>query len=241
LAGGRNVIDNIILGDGYYPHGNKLRRKIGEDKGMGFKYWSERLRWREKVHEQYHDLWDLKLIRRGFPYVLNYLRDGERVLDIGAFRRHLEERIKKQYPHVVYKSLDIDPTYPHDYSSFKEIEETFDIVLLFEVIEHLGLDEGREMVKNIFKVLSRGGRVILSTPNTHTPGQYYKDITHLTPYCYEELGALFLSEGFEIIEIRRVFRESFLRFYLKGYILAPLFRFLGIDFSESILLVAKKT
>jgi hypothetical protein len=50
-------------------------------------HWSERLRWREKVHEQYHDLWDLKLVRKGLPYILDYLRDGERVLDIGAFNR----------------------------------------------------------------------------------------------------------------------------------------------------------
>jgi 2-polyprenyl-3-methyl-5-hydroxy-6-metoxy-1,4-benzoquinol methylase len=203
-------------------------------------HWSERLQWREKVHERYHNLWDLKLVRRGIPYVLGYLRDGVHVLDVGASGRNLEERIKKHYPRAIYKSLDIDPTYPHDYSSFEEVKETFDIVFLFEVIEHLGLDEGREMVKNIYRILSRGGRVILSTPNMHTPGQYWKDITHLTPYYYEELGALFLSEGFEIVEIRRVSRKSFLKFYFKGYILSPLFRFLGIDFSESILLVAGK-
>ena len=203
--------------------------------------WSERLRWREKVHEQYHDLWDLKLVRKGVLYALIYLKDGERVLDIGAFNRHLEKRIKKLYPHSVYKSLDIDPMYPHDYSSFEEVKENFDMVFLFEVIEHLGLEEGREMVRNIYRILNPGGRVILTTPNMHTPGQYWKDITHLTPYYYEELGALFLSEGFEIVEICRILREPLLKFYLKGYIFSYLFRFLGIDFSESIILVGRKS
>jgi SAM-dependent methyltransferase len=202
--------------------------------------WSERIRWRQKVHERYHELWDLKLVRKGVHYALGYLRDGERVLDIGAFNRHMQEWIRKGYPHAVYKSLDIDPTYPHDYSSFDEIKETFDIVFLFEVIEHLGLEEGREMVRNIYRILNRGGRVILTTPNMHTPGQYWKDITHLTSYYYEELGALFLSEGFEIVEICRIFREPLFKFYLKGHILAPLFRFLGIDFSGSLLMVARK-
>jgi SAM-dependent methyltransferase len=202
--------------------------------------WSERIRWRQKVHERYHDLWDLKLVRKGVHYALSYLRDGERVLDIGAFNRHMQEWIRKGYPHSVYKSLDIDPAYPHDYSSFYEIKETFDVVFLFEVIEHLGLDEGREMVRNIYGILNQGGRVILTTPNMHTPGQYWKDVTHLTSYYYEELGALFLSEGFEIVEICRIFREPLLKFYLKGHILAPLFRFLGIDFSGSILMVATK-
>jgi SAM-dependent methyltransferase len=202
--------------------------------------WSERIRWREKVHDQYPDLWDLKLVRKGIPYVLSYLEDGEWVLDVGASTRHLESRIKKYYPHIVYKSLDIDPAYPHDYSSFDEIQENFDVVLLVEVIEHLDLEEGREMVKNIYRILNPRGRVILSTPNTYTPSQYWKDITHITPYHYEELGALFLSEGFEIVEICRTLREPVLKFYLKGYILSPLFRFLGIDFSESIVMVARK-
>jgi len=108
------------------------------------------------------------------------------------------------------------------------------------VIDHLGLDEGREFVKKIYQVLNPGGRVALTTPNVHTPGQYWKDATHLMPYHYEELGGLFLSEGFELVDIRRIFRKSYFRYYLKGYVLSFLFRFLGIDFSESILLVARR-
>jgi SAM-dependent methyltransferase len=203
--------------------------------------WSERLRWREKVHEQYHDFWDLKLVRKRLPLSLEYLKDGEKVLEIGASNRELEKRIKGRLPRVVYKSLDIDPAYPHDYSSFDEIRESFDLVLLFEVIEHLSLEEGMEMVGRIYQILNPGGRVILTTPNVYTPGQYWKDAAHLVPYHYEELGGLFLSRGFEIVEMRRIFRKSLAGFILKGYVLSPLFRFLGIDFSESILLVGRKS
>jgi SAM-dependent methyltransferase len=202
--------------------------------------WSERLRWREKVHGRYHDLWKLKLVRKRLPLSLGYLKDGERVLEIGASNRELEKRIKDRFPRAVYKSLDIDPTYPHDYPSFDEIQEPFDLVFLFEVIEHLSLEEGMEMVARIYQILNPGGRVILTTPNVYTPGQYWKDATHLVAYHYEELGGLFLSQDFEIVEIRRIFRKSFIGFALKGYLFSPLFRFLGIDFSESILLVARK-
>jgi len=203
--------------------------------------WSERLRWREKVHGQYHDLWKLKLVRKRLPLSLGYLKDGERVLEIGASNRELEKRIQDRFPRAVYKSLDIDPTYPHDYSSFDEIEAPFDLVLLFEVIEHLSLEEGMEMVARIYQILNPGGRVILTTPNVYTPGQYWKDATHLVAYHYEELGGLFLSQDFELVEIRRIFRKSFIGFALKGYLFSPVFRFLGIDFSESILLVARKS
>jgi SAM-dependent methyltransferase len=203
--------------------------------------WSERSQWRQKIHERYRDLWDLKLVRKKLPITLRYLKDGETVLEIGAFNRDLEVKIKKIYHRVVYKSMDIDPAYPHDYSSFKEIRETFDMVLLFEVIEHLGLEEGRAMVGSIYEILNHRGRVILTIPNINTPGQYWKDPTHMTPYYYEEIGGLLLSKHFEIVEIRRIFRKSLFKFYLIGYILAPVFRFLGLDFAQSILLVAKKT
>ena len=202
--------------------------------------WSRLFEYRSSVHKRYSRLWDLRIVRKRVPFILKYLREGESVLEVGAFNRDLADRIKKHCPQVRYKSMDIDPTYPHDYASFEEIKETFDLVLLFEVIEHLTPDDGREMVAKIHGVLRQGGRVIVTTPNVYTPGQYWKDITHLTPYHYEELGGAFLRQGFELVEINRLHSEPFLRFFLKAYFFLPLFRFLGVDFTKSILLVARK-
>jgi SAM-dependent methyltransferase len=202
--------------------------------------WSERFDWREKVHEQYREVWDVKLVRKRLPYISSYIKDGESVLEIGASNRRLEKRLKAFHPQLRYKSMDIDPSYPHDYSSFEEIKETFDVVLLFEVIEHIDLKGGGEMVARIYQILNPGGRVILSTPNIYTPGQYWKGVDHLTAYHYEELGALFLSQGFTIVDIRRVYNDPFLQYVMRVYLLAPFFRFLKIDFTKSILLVARK-
>ena len=202
--------------------------------------WGEQLSWREKVHERYPEIWDLKIVKKRLPFILKYLKNGESVLEIGAFNRSLEERLKKYHPGILYKSLDIDPSYKHDYSSFEEVREKFDMVLLFEVIEHLDREEGREMVAKIFEVLKSGGRVILSTPNIYTPGQYWKDVSHQTAYHYEELGGLFLSQKFGSVELYRLFSEPFLRYCVKAYLLFPIFRFLGIDFTKSILLLARR-
>lgn len=131
--------------------------------------WGEQLLFREKVHQQYPDLWSLKIVRKRLPFILKYLKDGEAVLEIGAFNRELGERIKKFCPRIQYKSMDIDPTYSHDYASLEEIEETFDMILLFEVIEHLNREKGRGLVRKICKLLKSGGRVILTTPNVYTP------------------------------------------------------------------------
>lgn len=202
--------------------------------------WSEQLRVRERVHQKYPEVWALKIVKKRLPTVLEFLRDGETILEIGAGDRGLEKRIKMHCPNAIYKSMDIDPSYPHDYSSFEEVKETFDMVLLFEVIEHLTLDEGREMVRNIYQILKPGGRVILTTPNVYTPGRYWKDATHRTAYHYEELGGLLLHQDFEILEIYRVFNGPLLSFLTKVYLFSPIFRFLGIDYTKSILLVARK-
>ena len=96
------------------------------------------------------------------------------------------------------------------------------------------------MVEKIHGILNPGGRVIVTTPNVYTPGQYWKDASHQTPFHYEELGALFLSQHFELAEICRLVREPLIGYVLKTYFLRPLFRFLGVDFSKSILLIARK-
>ena len=202
--------------------------------------WSERFSWREKVHERYREVWDLKLVRKRLPYISSFIKDGESVLEIGASNRRLEKRLKAFHPRLHYKSMDTDPSYSHDYASFEEIRETFDVVLLFEVIEHIDLKGGGEMVAKIYQILNPGGRVILSTPNIYTPGQYWMGVDHLTAYHYEELGAVFLSQGFTLVDIRRVYNDPFVQYVMKVYLLTPLFRFLNIDYTKSILLVARK-
>ena len=202
--------------------------------------WSEQLRWREAVHRRYPDLKSLAIVRKRLPFILKHLKDGETVLEIGAFNRELGDRIKKYCPQAAYKSVDIDPTYPHDYSSLDEVKERFDLVLLFEVIEHLDWDDGRKMVARIFEILNPGGRVIISTPNVYTPGQYWKDVSHRTPYHYEELGGLLLGQQFELVKVCRLYSEPALHFFIKVYLLSPLFRLLSIDFAKSILVVGRK-
>ena len=82
--------------------------------------------------------------------------------------------------------------------------------------------------------------MILTTPNVYKPGQYW-DITHLTPYQYKDLGVVLLCQQFELVEICRLFNAPFMQFVIKTFLLLPIFRFLGIDFAKSILVVARKT
>ena len=195
---------------------------------------------REEIHQRYPEIWDLKILRKRFSVVRHAITDGDKVLDIGASKRSFEPRIRAHHPHVVYKSLDVDRSQPHDFYSIDEVDETFEVVLLFEVIEHLELKDGVHMLSRIHSLLAEGGRLILTTPNVFNPSQFWRDATHKVAYCYDELGGLLLNRGFRIVSMYRTYNDAFHRFLFRVYIMAPLHRYLAIDFAKSILIVARK-
>jgi SAM-dependent methyltransferase len=202
--------------------------------------WSKVFQYRDEIHRHYPEVWDLKILKKRFPLILENIQNGERVLDIGSSNRNLEGRIKKHYPKLIYKSMDIDPEQFHDYYNLEGIEEKFDVIFLFEVIEHLELGEGMKMLNKIYELLDKGGRLILTTPNIFNPGRFWRDATHRVAYCYDELGGILLAQGFQIKSMYRTYSDAFHRFLFRVYVMAPLHRYLGIDFAKSILVVAEK-
>jgi 2-polyprenyl-3-methyl-5-hydroxy-6-metoxy-1,4-benzoquinol methylase len=202
--------------------------------------WSKLFTYRDQIHGRYPEIWDLKILRKRFPLMLENIRDGEKILDIGASNRNLEERLKRHYPNLIYKSMDVDREQVHDFYSLEEIQETFDVVFLFEVIEHLELEEGLNVLEKVYGLLHGGGRLILTTPNVFNPSRFWRDATHRVAYCYDELGGLLLAQGFQIRAMYRTYSDAFHRYLFRLYIMAPLHRYLGVDFAKSILVIAEK-
>jgi SAM-dependent methyltransferase len=202
--------------------------------------WSQLFDYRSRIHQRYPDIWDLKILRKRFPLMLKTIRDGERVLDIGASNRNLEERLNRHFPNLIYKSMDIDRKQFHDFYSLEEIRECFDVVFLFEVIEHLTLEEGIPLLKKVYDLLNEGGRLILTTPNVFNPSRYWRDATHQVAYCYDELGGILLAQGFSIRSMNRTYSDAFLQYVFRVYLMSPIHRYFGIDFAKSILIVAEK-
>ena len=207
------------------------------DRGIS---WSKLFDYRDKIHQKYPEVWDLKILRKRFPLMVENIRDGEKILDIGASDRNLEGRLKRHYPNLIYKSMDVDREQSHDFYSLDEIQESFDVVFLFEVIEHLGLEEGVQLLKRAYDLLDEGGRLILTTPNVFNPSRFWRDATHKVAYCYDELGGLLLAQGFQIKAMYRTYSDAFHRYLFRLYVMAPLHRYLGVDFAKSILVIAEK-
>ncbi|MBW2039430.1 MAG: hypothetical protein JRI46_07535 [Deltaproteobacteria bacterium] len=152
----------------------------------------------------------------------------------------MEVKIMKRHPGVIYKSMDIDRRLPHDYYSLDEINEQFDLILLLDVIEHLELEDGVNMLRRVNELLVEEGKLIINTPNIFNPSRFWLDATHKVAYSYEELGGVLLSQGFEVLEIYRTFNASFPKYFLRLTLFYPLHRILNVDFAKSILILADK-
>jgi len=202
--------------------------------------WSRLFEYRDQIHRHYPEIWDLKILRKRFPLVVKTIQDGEKILDIGASNRNLEQRLKSHFPRLIYKSMDIDREQFHDFYTLEEIQESFDAIFLFEVIEHLCLGEGVRLLKRVYDLLDQGGRLILTTPNIFNPSRFWRDATHQVAYCYDELGGLLLAQGFQVKAMYRTYSDAYHRYLFRLYVMAPLHRYLGIDFAKSILVVAQK-
>jgi SAM-dependent methyltransferase len=202
--------------------------------------WSKLISYRDQIHERYSSIWDLRLIKRPSWLLKKRVRPGMRILEVGASDKRMQKRLKDVYPDILYKSMDIDRSVPHDYYSLAEINERFDLIIFFEVIEHLELEKGVETLGRLRDLLVDGGMLIISTPNIFNPGRFWVDATHKTAYSYEELGGIVLSQGFEVLGIYRTFNASALKYMLRLTLFYPLHRILNVDFAKSIVVVAQR-
>lgn len=159
---------------------------------------------------------------------------------MGAGDRGLYRRLQEWWPNTNYKSFDIDPGTKHDFHHLEEINGSYDIICMFEVIEHVRPEIAVEILKKCFQVMAPGGQIFITTPNTYYPPAYLRDATHVTPWCYDELGAITTITGFHVKTIYRLYHDSIFGKLIHRIIFYTIHRLLGIDFSKQIILVASK-
>ena len=202
--------------------------------------WSSLFSYRDKIHRRYPEVWDVPLIKKRSHLLRGILRDGMNLLDIGAGMKGMKGEIEKLGIKLSYKSMDVDRSNQHDYYDVDSINEKFDAIIMFEVIEHMSLQEGLELLKKLYAITNERGIIILSTPNIFNPARYMRDATHQTFYAYDELCGLLNIAGFDVKEVYRSYNDAFHRYLCKVYLFGWLFRFLGIDYAYSIFVVGEK-
>lgn len=77
-----------------------------------------------------------------------------------------------------------------------ELQETgFDLAICFEVIEHMDVEEGQELLEGLFQMLDPGGHLLLSTP-VYDGRRMARN--HVHEYMIDELQATSEYVGFQV-------------------------------------------
>lgn len=203
--------------------------------------WSEQYRRRREIAARFGWIFALPIERRIREVLFSQIADGANVLEVGAGDRSMGTTLKAKRPKLRYESLDIDPHGHHEYRDLAEVTSQYDCVFALEVVEHLPLGEISPWLARLGEILKPGGTLVLSTPNTFFPMAYLRDVTHQTPLCYDELGALVEGAGLRVERIVRIYHDPVHRKLLRRYLFGWLFRMISIDFARQIVLVARKS
>lgn len=167
-------------------------------------------------------------IIRGFYFpravLAQGLKKGNRILDIGCgygvFLKVCDEYGLETYgidivEDAINKAKKVTKAklYVHDVNKGLEMfeDEFFDMVTLFDVIEHLQCPYN--VLREIHRVLKKKGKIVITTPNLNGILRYLKkdkwhgfhDKTHL--YLFTPIALKFLVEraGFKIVKTEAVF------------------------------------
>lgn len=205
---------------------------------MNIDSWSTLYLHRQRVKQKYPSIWNIPLVKKETDRLFKIVSDGMRVLEVGAGDRRFGRRLQVLHGNIDYRSFDVDRATQQDYYQIEDIDGSFDCIYAFELIEHLTPEEGLNLLNKLRSLLHPHGHLLIGTPNLYHPHRYWGDITHKTPYKYEELGGLMLMAGFELPSIFRVYNDAWLRRWFRLHFGILLHRYLDLDFAGTVLLEA---
>ncbi len=141
---------------------------------------------------------------------------GRTVLDIGCSYGWLEQALLAK---KVKRIMGIESTEGSFYNAKKEVpkaefkvgsaskipysDKTFDMVVFLEVLEHVPKGEEDDSFKEIFRVLKKGGKLILSTPNSHFLSCLLDPVWYFghRHYKVKWIVKMLKENGFEVREV----------------------------------------
>lgn len=156
-----------------------------------------------------------------WTHVLKLAKIGGKVLDFGSGTGNLVEVLyrnqfkQSQYLGLEYKQSAVDKANEKyakvPWIDFKQADlvnkvnhgTDWDIICSFEVIEHIGVENGKKYLKNLRNHCNDKTVVLLSTPvydhKVAAAGNHVVD-GEVNEYTYEEMEKLIKKSGFKIVE-----------------------------------------
>lgn len=202
--------------------------------------WQKLYQHRKQAEKTFGSIWQIPIRKRYHQVLSEQGEGGVSLLEVGAGDRALRDTMTRYWGDFEYVSCDIDPTYEHEFSHSSEVVGEFDVIAIFEMIEHVPLQDAADLLNDCFQHLKPGGKIVLTTPNTYYPPAYLRDATHITPFCYDELAGVLALVGFKPLAIYRLYHDSLIKKFFKRFLFYSVFRLVGIDFAHQIAVVAEK-
>ena len=172
------------------------------------------------------------------------IRRADRLLDVGAGNLRMKRKFQGAGYSGIYDTLDIGQEYSYTYTDLSQVTGRYGAILFLDVIEHLPLNAGLQMLDRLCALLSPGGVLVVQTPNARCVRNPLSwDMTHLHCYNGGDLWAYLQCRGFETQAYRVVFNRRFRSpVALAGSLVSAFFitRILGCDYADNIALVATK-
>jgi ubiquinone/menaquinone biosynthesis C-methylase UbiE len=140
-----------------------------------------------------------------FPRALTYIKDGDKVIDLGCGVGVLERLIKKEKKgceiwgvdisnEAIKNDLDHDPDIKYQQGEIGNLsklpEDYFDVVFSGEVIEHL--DHPEDLFNDAQRILKKGGKLIVTTPQD----KHVDSPEHVWYFTKDDVNTLFTTTGF---------------------------------------------
>lgn len=201
--------------------------------------WSQLFEARRSIEKRFGRIRAQPEIRRPRRVLPGLVQDGMRVLDVGAGDRRNKKHLDDLAANCMYESLDPDPAGNHEHRDWSTVENGFDLVLSFEVVEHLDREEIPPYISSIAGACRAGGYVVVSTPNTWHPQEFLRDMTHKTPVPYDQLGGLLELAGLRVEAIYRVHPGGVIGRFCRRVLFRWLFALMRSDYARQIVVVAR--
>ncbi len=165
------------------------------------------------------------------PMRLKVLRDKSgRLLDVGCGSlspKRLNDIFGEKFEYVGVDIQDLKSVLPKNWTFYQlDLEkdnlpfpaETFDVVIMAHILEHLSLSRAQGILREVYRVLKWGGIVYCEVPSIMSifmPSisiglkkegtiNFYDDPTHIRPYSKIALWHLLTSSSFKVMRLGTV-------------------------------------
>lgn len=146
--------------------------------------------------------------REIIKFISKYIPQNSTVLDLGAGYCDFINQVKAAKKIAVDYSPDLSKYAAEDVEKINSTasdlsvisDESVNVVLSSNLFEHFTEEELQKTINEVYRVLKKGGRIILMGPNFRLqPGPYFDDHTHKKIFTDSSLASFLIENRFKIL------------------------------------------